>query len=60
MHQIGELTDEKRLALIDEYLSSGKSQYRFEKEKAFLIGVFQDGFVPLQSKESLCCHHRRL
>ena len=33
MHQIGEMTDEKRLALIDEYLSSGKSQYRFEKEK---------------------------
>ena len=28
-----EMTDEKRLALIAEYLSSGKSKYLFEKEK---------------------------
>ena len=28
-----EMTDEKRLALLDEFLSSGKSKKRFEKEK---------------------------
>jgi len=33
MRQFGEMTDEKRLALIDEYLSSGKSLWRFQKEK---------------------------
>jgi len=33
MRQFGEMTDEKRLALIEEYLSSGKSQWRFQKEK---------------------------
>ena len=27
------MTDEKRLALIEEYLSSGKSLWRFQKEK---------------------------
>ena len=27
------MTDEKRLALVEEYLSSGKSRYAFEKEK---------------------------
>ena len=27
------MTDEKRLALLDEFLSSGKSKKRFEKEK---------------------------
>ena len=27
------MTDEKRLALIQEYLSSGKSKYQFEREK---------------------------
>ena len=33
MRQHGEMTDEKRLALLNEYLSSGKSKWRFEKEK---------------------------
>ena len=33
MRQVGEMTDEKRLALVEEYLSSGKSRYAFEKEK---------------------------
>ena len=33
MRQNGEMTDEKRLALVEEYLSSGKSRYAFEKEK---------------------------
>ena len=33
MRQVGEMTDEKRLALVEEYLSSGKSKYAFEKEK---------------------------
>ena len=28
-----EMTDEKRLALLNEFLSSGKSKKRFEKEK---------------------------
>lgn len=33
MRQNGEMTDEKRLALLDEFLYSGKSKKRFEKEK---------------------------
>jgi len=33
MQQRGEMTDEKRLAIIEEYLSSGKSKNAFEKEK---------------------------
>jgi transposase-like protein len=33
MRQNRGMTDEKRLALIEEYLSSGKSKYAFEKEK---------------------------
>mgnify|MGYP002624418403 FL=1 len=33
MRQIKEMTDEKRLALLNEYLSSGKSKNAFEKEK---------------------------
>ena len=33
MRQFGEMTDEKRLALLNEYLSSGMSIYRFAKEK---------------------------
>ena len=33
MRQNGEMTDEKRLALLNEFLSSGKSKKRFEKEK---------------------------
>ena len=33
MRQNGEMTDERRLALLDEFLSSGKSKKRFEKEK---------------------------
>ena len=33
MRQSGELTDEKRLEIIEEYLSSGKSKWAFSKEK---------------------------
>ena len=33
MRQREEMNDEKRLALIDEYLFSGKSRHCFEKEK---------------------------
>ena len=33
MRQVKEMTDEKRLALLNEYLSSGKSKNAFEKEK---------------------------
>ena len=33
MRQVRELTDEKRLAFVEEYLSSGKSKNAFEKEK---------------------------
>ena len=33
MRECGELTDEKRLAIIEEYLSSGKSKWAFSKEK---------------------------
>ena len=33
MRQNGEMADEKRLALLDEYLSSGKSKCRFQKER---------------------------
>ena len=33
MRQHGEMTDEKRLAFVEEYLSSGKSRNAFEKEK---------------------------
>ena len=33
-----EMTDEKRLALLNEYLFSGKSKRRFEKEKGLWNG----------------------
>ena len=33
MRQVREMTDEKRLALVEEYLSSGMSKIVFEKEK---------------------------
>jgi len=33
MRQNREMTDEKRLSLVEEYLSSGKSKNAFEKEK---------------------------
>ena len=33
MRQKGEMTDEKRMALLQEYLSSGMSKMAFEKEK---------------------------
>jgi transposase-like protein len=33
MRQFKEMTDEKRLALLNEYLSSGKSKNAFEQEK---------------------------
>ena len=33
MRKVKEMTDEKRLALLNEYLSSGKSKNAFEKEK---------------------------
>ena len=38
MRQVGEMTDEKRLAIIDDYLSSGKSISRFSKEKGLAKG----------------------
>ena len=33
MRQVREMTDEKRLSFVEEYLSSGKSRNAFEKEK---------------------------
>ena len=33
MRKNGDMTDEKRMALLQEYLSSGMSKYSFEKEK---------------------------
>ena len=33
MRQVREMTDEKRLAFVEEYLYSGKSRNAFEKEK---------------------------
>ena len=33
MRHVREMTDEKRLAFVEEYLSSGKSKIVFEKEK---------------------------
>ena len=33
MRQFGEMTDDKRLALLNEFLSSGKSMWRFQREK---------------------------
>ena len=33
MRQFDELTDEKRFALLNEYLTSGKSRSSFSKEK---------------------------
>ena len=33
MRQKGEMTDEKRLALLNEYICSGKPVWRFAKEK---------------------------
>ena len=33
MRQVREMTDENRLAFVEEYLSSGKSKNAFEKEK---------------------------
>ena len=39
MRQVEEMTDEKRLAFIDEYLFSGKSKNRFEKENGLAHGV---------------------
>ena len=38
MRQKGEMTDEKRLALLDEFLYSGKSKQRFETEKGLWNG----------------------
>ena len=38
MRQVMEMTDEKRLALLNEYLFSGKSKRRFEKEKGLWNG----------------------
>jgi hypothetical protein len=39
MRQNGEKTDEKRMSLLQEYLSSGKSRTSFEKEKGLGHGV---------------------
>lgn len=33
MRKNGSMTDEKRMTLLQEFLSSGMSKYRFEKEK---------------------------
>ena len=38
MRQVGEMTDEKRLALVEEYLSSGMPKSRFEKENGLSDG----------------------
>ena len=38
MRQNKEMTDEKRLAIIDEFLCSGKAKRRFEKEKGLSNG----------------------
>ena len=38
MRKNGEMTDEKRLALLNEYLSSGKAKWRFQKEKGLSHG----------------------
>ena len=56
MRQVREMTDEKRLAFVEEYLASQKMHLR--KKKVFLSIVFQIGFVPLQSKTNLYCPHR--
>ena len=40
MRQFGEMTDDKRLALLNEYLSSGMSKYRFVKEKGLSKSSF--------------------
>ena len=42
MRQVGEMTDEKRLALLNEYLSSGMSIYRFAKEKGIPKSSFSN------------------
>ena len=39
MRQNGVLTDEKRLSLINEYLSSNKSKWSFEKENGLGHGI---------------------
>ena len=36
------MTDEKRLALLNEYLSSGKSKRRFEKENGLSVGCISN------------------
>ena len=38
MRQVGAMTDEKRLALVEEYLSSGMTKRRFEKENGLSDG----------------------
>ena len=38
MRKSGRMTDEKRLALLKEYLSSGMSKSRFEREKGLYDG----------------------
>ena len=40
MRQFGEMTDDKRLALLNEYMSSGMSKYRFVKEKGLSKSSF--------------------
>ena len=42
MRHNGNLTDEKRLALLREYLSSGMSRNRFEKEKCLSRGCMSN------------------
>ena len=42
MKQRGEMTDEKRLAILNEYLSSGKSRWRFAKENGIPQTTFSN------------------
>ena len=42
MRQKRFFTNEQRLAIIDEYLFSGKSKHRFEKEKGLFHGCISD------------------
>ena len=42
MKQRGEMTDEKRLAILNEYLSSGKSKWRFAKENGIAQTTFSN------------------
>jgi len=62
MRQVGAMTDEKRLALVEEYLSSGMTKRRFEKENGLSDGCIlnwirtfavEDNPVMSKSQEAL-------